>query len=103
MQRAAAQWHCRLRPGLLQLCALAPCWCWQCPGSDGEWTEEEDASTPLDPVDPFIAFADSLEGLRIHNPRRLQVNSGLATYKGSPVTGLAYRRTYVLRKTPTFA
>lgn len=42
---------------------------------EAEWTEEEDASTPLDPIDPFIAFADTLEGLRLQDPARLQVHS----------------------------
>ena len=49
---------------------------------EGEWTEEEDASTPLDPIDPFIAFADTLEGLRLQDPARLQVHPLLSPTAG---------------------
>ena len=35
-----------------------------------EWTEDEEEHTPLDPIDPFVAFSDALRGLQATNPRR---------------------------------
>ena len=38
--------------------------------SDDEWTDDEEDSTPLDDVDPFVAFADALRGLQSGHPGR---------------------------------
>ena len=40
---------------------------------EDDWTEDEDVSTPLDPIDPFVAFADTLATLRQHLPARFEV------------------------------
>jgi len=39
---------------------------------EDDWTEDEDVSTPLDPIDPFVAFADTLASLQRHMPARFQ-------------------------------
>ena len=40
---------------------------------EDDWTEDEDVSTPLDPIDPFVAFADTLASLQQHMPGRFEV------------------------------
>ena len=40
---------------------------------DSEWTEDEEVSTPVDPVDPFLAFADAVRHLQSAHPARFQV------------------------------
>ena len=41
--------------------------------SDDEWTDEEEDSAPLDNVDPFVFFADSLHSVQSQMPARFQV------------------------------
>ncbi len=43
--------------------------------SDDEWTDEEEDSAPLDNVDPFVFFADSLHSVQSQMPARFQVCS----------------------------
>lgn len=40
---------------------------------DSEWTEDEEVSTPVDPVDPFLAFSDAVRHLQSAHPARFQV------------------------------
>ncbi|GLC37117.1 hypothetical protein PLESTB_000981600 [Pleodorina starrii] len=40
--------------------------------SDDEFTDDEEVRTPIDPVDPFVFFADALSGLQQHMPARHQ-------------------------------
>ncbi|GIM12546.1 hypothetical protein Vretimale_15865 [Volvox reticuliferus] len=40
--------------------------------SDDEFTDDEEVRTPIDPVDPFVFFADALSGLQQHMPIRHQ-------------------------------
>ena len=42
---------------------------------DSEWTEDEEVSTPVDPVDPFLAFSDAVRHLQSAHPARFQVPS----------------------------
>ena len=44
---------------------------------EDDWTEDEDVHTPLDPIDPFVAFADTLGSLRQHLPARFEVRGAL--------------------------
>ena len=39
-------------------------------GSDDEWTDDEEEETPIDAIDPFVLFADSLAGLQAALPAR---------------------------------
>ncbi len=41
--------------------------------SDDEWTDNEEDSAPLDDVDPFVFFADSLRSVQSQMPARFQV------------------------------
>ncbi|KAG2439798.1 hypothetical protein HYH02_010433 [Chlamydomonas schloesseri] len=38
--------------------------------SDDEFTDDEEVHTPIDPVDPYVFFADALAGLQAHMPAR---------------------------------
>ncbi|GFR51383.1 hypothetical protein Agub_g13813, partial [Astrephomene gubernaculifera] len=40
--------------------------------SDDEFTDDEEVHTPIDPVDPYVFFADALSGLQQHMPARYQ-------------------------------
>ena len=49
-----------------------------------EWTDEEDADTPIDELDPFMLFSNTLQQLQTQNPGRFQVGTltlGLSTPK----------------------
>lgn len=41
--------------------------------SSDEWTDEEDADTVIDNIDPFIFFSNTLQQLQMHVPARVQV------------------------------
>lgn len=40
--------------------------------SDDEFTDDEDVSTPLDAIDPWVAFADTLAAVQAGQPARHQ-------------------------------
>lgn len=40
--------------------------------TDDEWTDDEEVETPIDPVDPYVFFADALAGMQATNPARHQ-------------------------------
>ena len=40
-----------------------------------EWTDEEDADTPIDELDPFMLFSNTLQQLQTQNPGRFQVGT----------------------------
>eukprot|EP00798_Chlamydomonas_sp_ICE-L_P030404 gene30404-35409_t len=40
--------------------------------SDDEWTDDEEAQTPIDPIDPFLAFGDALNHIQAAFPQRYQ-------------------------------
>lgn len=41
-------------------------------GSDDEWTDDEEESTALDPIDPFVSFSDTLRGLQARSLAHMQ-------------------------------
>ncbi len=41
--------------------------------SDEEWTDNEEDAAPLDDVDPYVFFADSLRSVQSQMPSRFQV------------------------------
>lgn len=32
---------------------------------DGDWTDDEEEASPLDDIDPFLAFSDALKQLQV--------------------------------------
>ena len=45
--------------------------------SEDEWSDEEDTDTPIDSIDPFIVFADTVRQLQAAGSPRFQVCSPL--------------------------
>ncbi len=41
--------------------------------SEDEWTDNEEDAAPLDDIDPFMLFADTLHNMQAHMPHRFQV------------------------------
>lgn len=41
--------------------------------SEDEWSDEEDTDTPIDSIDPFIVFADTVRQLQAAGSPRFQV------------------------------
>lgn len=40
---------------------------------EDEWSDEEDVDTPIDNIDPFVVFADTVRQLQASGAPRLQV------------------------------
>ena len=55
--------------------------------SDEEWTDDEEDSTPLDDVDPYIAFADALRSVQVRSLQALPRSAGptCPTRAGPPI------------------
>jgi hypothetical protein len=52
--------------------------------SDDEWTDDEEVETPIDPIDPWVLFADQLGALAGANPgRHAQLLAGLDAGAGA--------------------
>ena len=41
--------------------------------SEDEWSDEEDTDTPIDSIDPFVVFADTVRQLQAAGSPRFQV------------------------------
>ncbi len=41
-----------------------------CVCSDDEWTDDEEVTSPIDDIDPFILYADTLAGLAASQPAK---------------------------------
>eukprot|EP00891_Asterochloris_glomerata_P009638 jgi/Astpho2/9638/fgenesh1_pm.00146_%23_24_t len=53
-----------------------------------EWTDEEDADTPIDELDPFMLFSNTLQQLQTQNPGRFQaLTSGLPQDRAATLQG----------------
>ncbi|EFJ51590.1 hypothetical protein VOLCADRAFT_79706 [Volvox carteri f. nagariensis] len=70
-------------------------------GSDDEFTDDEEVRTPIDPVDPFVFYADALSGLQQHMPARHQ--QLMATCDANTQAALAGMMAYAaeLKNKPT--
>ncbi|KAK9824621.1 hypothetical protein WJX72_011782 [[Myrmecia] bisecta] len=57
--------------------------------SEEEWTDEEDVATPIDAIDPFVTFAETLTLVQMRQPHRFQaLTAGLDANTQAAVQGM---------------